>query len=141
MGIETNNMKKLALLLFIAAFAACTKFDYPSATPAQQRVLNYVSNAQFYRENESGRVSIRFYEADMTPKTVRLFNGTEVQAHGQYNVIHYNNWPTFYCYRVAADGKHLYSASFMGSGLFDTISIDIPSDSTLVFNGYSYTKK
>ena len=65
-------MKKLALLLFIAAFAACTKFDCPSATPAQQRVLNYVSNAQFYRENERGRVSIRFYEPDITPKTVRL---------------------------------------------------------------------
>ena len=134
-------MKRLSLILLFAILAACTKFDYPTATPAQQRVLNYVSNTQFYRENERGRVSIRFYEPDITPKTVRLLNGTEVLAHGQYNVIRYNSWPSFYCYRVAADGKHLYSASFMGSGQFDTISINIPNDSTLVFSGYSYTKK
>jgi hypothetical protein len=134
-------MKKLALLLFIAAFAACTKFDCPSATPAQQRVLNYVSNAQFYRENERGRVSIRFYEADVTLKPVRLLNGTEVTACGQYNMIYYNHWPTFYCYQVSADGKHLYSAPFMGSGRFDTISISIHNDTTLVLGDYSYTKK
>lgn len=134
-------MKKLTLILLFAILAACTKFDYPTATPAQQRVLNYVSNAQFYRENESGRVSIRFYETDMALKTVRLLNGTEVSAHGQYNMIYYNSWPTFYCYQVSKDGKHLYSASFMGSGRFDTISINIPNDSTLVFGGYSYTKK
>ncbi len=134
-------MKRLSSILLFAVLAACTKFECPSTTPAQQRVLNYVSNAQFYRENESGRVRLNFYEAEKTLRPKRLFNGTEVLAHGQYNVIYYSNWPTFYCYRVSEDGKHLYSASFMGSGRFDTISIDIPSYSTLVFGGYSYTKK
>lgn len=134
-------MKRLSSILLFAVLAACTKFDCPTINNAQQRVLNYVSNAYFYRNNEHGRVSIRFYEADVIPKTVRLLNGTEVSAHGQYNVIHYSNWPAFYCYQVSKDGKYLYSASFMGSGQFDTISISIPSDTTLVFNGYSYTRK
>jgi hypothetical protein len=134
-------MKRLSSILLFAVLAACTKFDYPTATPAQQRVLNYVSNAQFYRENESGRVRLNFYEAEKTLRPKRLFNGSEVLCHGEYNTIYYDHWPTFYCYRVASNGKHLYSASFMGSGRFDTIDINIPSDSTLVFNGYSYTKK
>lgn len=134
-------MKKLTLIFFLAAFAACTKFDYPTVTPAQRRVLNYVSNAQFYRENDHGRVRLNFYEAEKTLRSERLQNGTEVLCHGEYNTIYYNNWPTFYCYRVAADGKYLYSASFMGSGRFDTISISIPNDTTLMFGGYSYTKK
>lgn len=133
-------MKRLVLIIF-AAFAACTKFDCPTVNNSHQRVLNYVSNAYFYRNNEHGRVSIRFYEADVIPKTVRLLNGTDVLAHGQYNVIHYRNCPTFYCYRVSEDGKHLYSASFMGSGKFDTIDINILNDTTLVLGGYSYTKK
>ena len=44
------NMKRLILIIF-AAFAACTKFDCPTINNAQQRVLNYVSNAYFYRNN------------------------------------------------------------------------------------------
>lgn len=135
------NMKRLSSILLFAVLAACTKFDYPTATPTQQRVLNYVSNSHFFRDNETGRVMLNFYEAEKTLRSERLLNGTEVMCHGEYNTIYYNHWPTFYCYRVSEDGKHLYSASFMGSGRFDTISINIPSDSTLVFGGYSYTRK
>ena len=134
-------MKRLSSILLFAVLAACTKFDCPSVTPAQQRVLNYVSNSHFFRDNETGRVTLNFYEAEKTLRPERLFNGSEVLCHGEYNTIYYDHWPTFYCYRVSKNGKYLYSASFMGSGRFDTISINIPNDSTLVFGGYSYIMK
>ena len=134
-------MKKLTLIFLIAAFAACTEFDCPTATHAQLHVLNYVSNSHFFRDNETGRVTLNFYEAEKTLRPERLQNGTEVMCHGEYNTIYYNHWPTFYCYQVSKDGKCLYSASFMGSGKFDTIGINIPNDSTLVFGGYSYKKR
>lgn len=134
-------MKKLALILFIAAFAACTKFDCPVYTSPQQRVLSFLSDSKFYRDNESGRVSINFYETNQVPMPKRLFNGTEVTCHGEYNIIHSGGSPAFYCYQVSRDGRHLYSASYMGSGRFDTIEIRILTDSTILFYNNLYKRK
>lgn len=136
-----NNMKKIVFVLLIAAFAACQKFDCPVYTCAQQRILSYVSNSYFYRDNESGRVSISFYEANKVPQMERLFNGTKVLAYGEYNKIHYSGSPAFYCYQVSRDGRHLYSVSYMGSGRFDTIEIRILTDSTILFCNNLYKRK
>lgn len=134
-------MKKIVFVLLIAAFAACQKFDCPVYTCAQQRILSYVSNSYFYRDNESGRVSISFYEANKVPMPKRLFNGTEVTCHGEYSIIHYGGSPMFYCYKVSWNGRHLYSASYMGSGSFDTTEIRILTDSTFQFGDFEYKKR
>lgn len=135
-------MKKIVfILLLIAAFAACQKFDCQVYTSEQQRVLSFLSDSQFYRDNESGHVSINFYETNQVPLLKRLFNGTEVTCHGEYNKIHYGGSPAFYCYQVSPDGRYFYSASYMGSGRFDTIEIRILTDSTILFRNNLYKRK
>lgn len=133
-------MKKIVFVLLIAAFAACQKFDCPVYTCAQQRVLGFLSDSQFCRDNESGRVIINFYETNQMPLPARLFNGTEVTCHGEYSIIHYGGSPMFYCYKVSWDGRHIYRASYMGSGRYDTVEIRMTSDSTIQLGEYEYKR-
>ena len=132
-------MKRLSSILLFAVLAACTQFDKPEYTSEQLNVLSGINEKTFYRDDSIGRISIHFYQY-LNPPRVDYIDGSRVETHGEYCMIHYRNWPHFSYYFLSADGRFLYHSFALG-GKYDTSEIRMVGDSTLVFGGYSYTKK